>query len=257
MTTVLILEGNTADIIATGDAGSAGFVRTILALAPATELRIAAPYVSPISRSMFSGIDGVVFTGSGTAWSTNAPEAAPQLAAMELAFECELPVWGSCNGLQLAAIVLGGEVGANPSGLEVGFAQEITATVDGEDHPMMAGRRGVFTAPTVHRDHILVAPDGATVLAANGHSPVQAMVFDRDGIDFWGTQYHPELSARDIANYVRTPGIFAEHILMANDLEVATEDDAAAQRLGTSVAELHVENRASEIANWLTHIEGS
>jgi len=94
------------------------------------------------------------------------------------------------------------------------------------------------------------------VVATNAHSAVQAMVYERDGVDFWGTQYHPELTARDVAVlYLRVPGIFHGHIAMAEDLEAADNDDAVAARLGTSVAALSVENRARELVNWLGHVD--
>jgi len=82
------------------------------------------------------------------------------------------------------------------------------------------------------------------------------MVYEQDGVDFWGTQYHPELAARHVAAlYLRVPGIFDDHIAMAEDLEAADNDDAAAARLGTSVSALAVENRSRELVNWLAHVE--
>ena len=254
MTHILILEGNTPEIIAAGDAASAGFVRTLLALDPAVFLRIASPYAAPIERSLFDGIDGVIFTGSATLWATDAPEVQPHRDAMELAFEEALPVWGSCNGMQLAAVVLGGSIGASPAGLEVGFARGVVPTEAGKAHPMLNGRSESFSAPTVHRDEVQLLPDGAVVLATNEHCQVQAMAVQHDGIDFWGTQYHPELSAKDIASYVRAPGIFESHMFLADDLEAASTDDSAAARVGTTVAEMAVGNRARELDNWLDHI---
>ncbi len=255
MTTILIMEGNTPDIIASGVSGAAGFVRTFLAAAPAVQLRVVAPYAGRFDEAVFDGVNGVVFTGSGTRWDTNAAQVDAQLEAMIRSFGAGLPVWGSCNGMQLAAVVLGGEVDANPIGLEVGFARDVTKTDDGRDHPMMMGREDVFVVPTVHRDEVRRVPEGAKVLAANSHSAIQAMVYERNGIDFWGTQYHPELAARDIATFIRAPGIFGEKIALANDLEIAEVDPLAAQRLGLSELDLSVEHRARELLNWLSHIE--
>ena len=256
MPTILILEGNTPSVIASGNSGAAGFVRTLLALAPALDLRVAVPHAGPIADGLLDDVDAFVFTGSGTSFAADADEAAPQRALMARALESGNPVWGSCNGLHLAALVLGGEVAASLAGLEVGVARYTTVTAHGVNHPMMAGRAEVFTAPTVHRDEVQRAPAGAVVVATNDHSAVQAMVYERDGVDFWGTQYHPELAARDVAAlHLRVPGIFDEHIAMAEELEAADHDDTAAARLGTSVSALTVDNRARELVNWLAHVE--
>lgn len=256
MPTILILEGNTPSLIASGNSGAAGFVRMLLALMPSLYLRVAAPHGGPIADELLDDVDAFVFTGSGTAFAADADEAAPQRAVMTRALERGNPVWGSCNGLHLAALVLGGEVGSSLAGLEVGVARGTTVTADGFKHPMMAGRPRVFTAPTVHRDEVQRVPAGAVVVATNDHSAVQAMVYEQDGVDFWGTQYHPELAARHVAAlYLRVPGIFDDHIAMAEDLEAADNDDAAAARLGTSVSALAVENRSRELVNWLAHVE--
>ena len=255
MTTIVIVEGNTPEVIATGDSAAAGFVRTFLALAPTVELRVVAPYAGALPESAFDGADGAVFTGSGVAWSTEAPEIAPQVGAIEAAFDAELPVWGSCNGMQLAAVVLGGTVDASPHGLEVGLAREVTINDEGAGHPMMANRDDVFAVPTVHRDEVQRVPDGAVVLAGNAHCPVQAMVYERGGISFWGTQYHPELTTADVAAYIRAPGIFTEKIALVDDLTVAHHDESAATRLGGNLEGLRVESRARELVNWLKHIE--
>lgn len=257
MTTLLILEGNPPDMVATGNSASVGFIRSFLALAPTTELRIGSPYAGPLAESSFDGVDGIVFTGSGTSWATDAAEAAPQRAAMEVAFGTGLPVWGSCNGMQLAAVVLGGAVGASPRGLEVGLARDTQLTDAGRAHPMMAERRDGFAVPCVHRDEVQRLPEGATLIAGNAHSPVQAMAYAAGGVDFWGVQYHPELAARDIATYVRARGVFESMAAMAEDLEAADTDDAVAARLGFAPGDLALENRARELVNWLAHVEAN
>jgi GMP synthase (glutamine-hydrolysing) len=255
MTTIAIIEGNTPEVIAKSDSGAAGFVRTLLALAPNVELRVAAPYAGPVSAEVLEGADGVVFTGSGVAWSASGPEIASHAAIMELSFAAGLPVWGSCNGMQLAAVVLGGHVDASPLGLEVGFARDIEVTDAGQTHPMMAGRRDPFAASTFHRDEVQRIPDGAVVLANNRHCAVQAMVYERDAVAFWGTQYHPELGPGDVATHIRAPGIFSDHVAKADDLAAAEVDQDAARRLGASPADLRVDHRARELLNWLNHIE--
>ena len=55
-----------------------------------------------------SGFDGIAFTGSSVEWNTDDERAAPLAAVMRAGFAAGLPTIGSCNGMQLAASVLGG-----------------------------------------------------------------------------------------------------------------------------------------------------
>lgn len=245
MTTVLIVESNAPDLVAKGKSGAAGFVNSFSLLAPAAVLRHVAPYHAALAESDLEGVDGVVFTGSGVNWSTDATEAAPLRKAMETVFQAGLPVWGSCNGMQLAAVVLGGSVRASPNGQELGLARDIQRTEAGARHPMLSGRRDGFAVPCLHRDEVATLPEGATLLAGNVHSPVQAMVYEAGGVRFWGTQYHPELSRRDVADGLRGYGLFQEGQVDMAALEQAETDAEQVDRL-------------RELANWvamITHVK--
>lgn len=256
MTTILIVEGNTPDMVAKGHAGASGFIRTFAALAADVRIHLINPYAAALRPEELRGVDGIVLTGSGVSWSVDAPEAAPQRAAAEVVLASGTPVWGSCNGLQLAMLVLGGSVGASPVGMEVGMAQNNALTREGGEHPMMAGRRSGFGVPCIHRDEVQGLPEGATLLAGNDHSPVQAAVYEKGDLRFWGTQYHPELSLADIGIYVRGRGIFAHHANLAEDLEQAEADVSSAARLGTHPEALVLPQRSRELANWLHFVSG-
>ena len=255
MTTILILEGNTPELLRQGKADSLPFVTSLLALDPALKLRLANPYGQEIGDDLIDGADGVIFTGSGTDWATDAPEAAPQRAAMERVFAAGRPSWGSCNGMQLAAVVLGGAVGASPKGREDGIARDITLTGAGQAHPMMAGKPRAFASPCAHRDEVQGLPEGAVLIAGNAHSPVQAMVYEQDGVDFWGVQYHPECTALDVAGWYR--GRDGDFAAMVANLERAEADPDAAARLGATPDQLSLLGRTRELANWLAHVTGS
>lgn len=249
MTTLLIIEANTPDM----PPAAAGFVDVFSALDARVEIKTHSPYVNTFTAVNFSEIDGVIFTGSGVAWSTDAPEGKPQRDAAEAVFQTGLPVWGSCNGMQLAATVLGGMVGASPNGLEVGVARN-TRRVG--DHPMFHGRADTWAVPCIHRDEVQRLPDGATLTATNDHSPIQAFAYAQNGVDFWGTQYHPELTITRIADYMRNgDGIFLDKARMIPDLDAAETNTAAAARIGTTPAALAFETRTLELANWLNHVK--
>lgn len=251
MATILILEGNTPDMVAKGQAASGGFVQSFAALAPEAGVKILNPYACAFSAKELEGVTGVVFTGAGVAWSTDAAEAAPLRRWMEGVLKAGLPVWGSCNGMQLAAVVLGGAVGASPNGFEVGVAREVQLTEAGAAHAMLAGRRNGFAVPCIHRDEVQRLPKGAELLAGNAHSPVQVFAYEQGGARVWATQYHPELAAAGIAAYLRSKGIFSLHQALAEDLEQAETCEDSAARLGTSRQALSLQARSTELANWL------
>lgn len=228
MTRILIVESNSRELLAQGKSAASFFVTTLLGLDAALELEIVAPYAGGVLLPETA--DGVVFTGSGVDWATDAAEAAPLRAAMEASFGAGRPVWGSCNGLQLAAVVLGGQVGTSVKGREDGLALNIRPSVSGLRHPLLAGRVPGYSAPCVHRDEVSVVPAGAEVLAGNRHSAVQVLSYERDDVCFWGTQYHPEMRFADVASVCPSK----------------VEGD-----------EPTFEARTLELRNWLSHVRAS
>lgn len=251
MTNILIFEGNTPELLARGKSAASFFLKTFQALDPTLTLKVVCPYAGPVDADVYEDVHGIVHTGSGVDWATDAPEAAPLRAEMERSFQQCRPIWGSCNGAQLAAVVLGGKVGASPNGVEVGPALDLQLTDTGLDHPMMAGRGNGYSVPCIHRDEVQALPEGATLLAGNAHSPVQALVYERAGVRFWGVQYHPEMRLADVAAATGGSGLLRAGRDAHADLALADTDAAAAERLGISVADMALPARARELVNWL------
>lgn len=255
MTTILIVEGNTPATVARGRAGATAFVDTLAGVRPDLHMRIAAPYAMPLSLCDLEDIDAVIFTGAAEPWSVDATEAAPQRAAFEVVLNAGLPVWGSCNGMQLAAVVLGGAVAASPNGLEVGMARDIWLTGVGQYHPMLAARMPGYAAPSVHRDEVTVLPDCMNLLAGNDHSAVQAVACETGGMRIWGTQYHPELGAGGIAAYLSdADGIFTEQARLVELLQAIDGNPALGLHLGADARDLSPAVRASEFLAWIDMI---
>ena len=255
MPTVLIIESNTPEMVAAGQSGARPFVTCFSALAPGLEARVAAPYAQPLQAAQVAGCVGVVFTGSGVGWGVDGPQAAPLRAAFDLVAAAGLPIWGSCNGLQLGAYMLGGGVGPSANGTELGLACDITLTDAGRQHPAMVGRSSGFSAPCIHRDEVTALPSGMVVLAGNAHSQVQMAVYEGQGVQFWGSQYHPELSLADIADYLRQrDGVFARHSALLAQIEAVAHSPSTAATLGGCPADLELHQRARELRNWLVHI---
>ncbi|MFC6582862.1 hypothetical protein [Sulfitobacter aestuariivivens] len=125
MTHILIIDSDTAEKnagnLANGDPTTgAGYANALRACQDDVKTTIVAPYdgdeVPPLD-----GFDGVVFTGSGVAWSTDDARAAPLAAVMRRVFDMGLPTLGSCNGMQLAASVLGAVRRPLPWGARTGW----------------------------------------------------------------------------------------------------------------------------------------
>ncbi len=142
---------------------------------------------------------GVIVTGSGAmvtereAWSERSAD------WLHGAAHAGVPLLGICYGHQLIAHALGGEVGDNPRGREMGTF-EIETTGAAEADPLFAGAGPRFLAQTTHLQGVLRLPEGATLLAQSPLEPHHAF---RWGERVWGVQFHPEFSATHMRGYIR------------------------------------------------------
>jgi GMP synthase (glutamine-hydrolysing) len=140
-----------------------------------------------------SDFDGVMIPGSPLHVYDPNPSVTRQIDFARAAFAASVPVWGSCWGLQLATVALGGSVRRNPQGREIPIARAITVTKAGRGHPLLASRPPVFDALCSHLDEIETLPPNSEVLATNERSAVQAIAIQTPWRGaFIGTQYHPE-----------------------------------------------------------------
>jgi len=252
---IVIVEANTpARIAAARTRGlpsmAQAYAGALTRLCPGVPTRIQAPHAG--DRLDISAASGVIFTGSTEDFAPSDPIAAPQRAAMEAALSSGLPVFGSCNGMQLAALVLGGSLETSPT-FELGLARDITLTEVGRVHPIYAEKPSVFAAPALHRDRVGRLPAAGVCLAGNAHSPVQAFAYETQGVQFWGTQYHPELSPSQVADiFAAREGIFDQAADLVPDLRaIAAGDRQAAARWGTTPEAQADRTRMSELAAFL------
>lgn len=274
--TLLIVDGDTPEL--TERAGRIGarpasetYGAVMRALDPSLELRVARPSWPEFDAAQvdLEEIDGVVLTGSGVAWSAHDRRAREHRRLLERVFAAGLPVIGSCFGLHLGCVVLGGSVRPSPRGVEMGVARTITLSDAGRAHPMYQGKPRAFDSVCVHRDEVERLPHGATLLASNAHSEVQAAIYEAGGVHFWGMQYHPELTLREIAHYLATPGrnSFVDPTKFASEAEAAQviadfhrmgEDPdahvALRWRYGVGDDAAYFDPRTRELANWLATI---
>jgi GMP synthase (glutamine-hydrolysing) len=110
------------------------------------------------------------------------------------------PVLGVCYGHQLLAHALGGEVGPNPNGRQMGT--KMTQLNGGAAGDLMFGSLpGSFKAQTTHVESVLRLPEAAVPLASTPLDPYHAF---RIGNSAWGVQFHPEFNARIMSGYIES-----------------------------------------------------
>jgi GMP synthase (glutamine-hydrolysing) len=206
-----------------------------------------------------------MFNGSPLHIYDRTLEVTRQIDFARAAFTAGLPAWGSCWGLQLATVALGGTVRRNPRGRELGVARAITITAVGRSHPLLATRPSVFDALCSHIDELEQLPPGAEVLAQNELCPIQALALELpSGSIFFGTQYHPEFTLLVAAGLIemRAASLVAEGfgrdcaelVAMARDfrtLHAEPERRDLAWRYGIGPEILDPVRRTAEIGNWL------
>jgi GMP synthase (glutamine-hydrolysing) len=145
------------------------------------------------------GFAGVIVSGSG-AMVTDRHDWSEAVAAwLRDAAHAGLPLFGICYGHQLLAHALGGEVGDNPRGREMGTVEVELLPAAAED-ALFEAIPARFTAQSTHLQSVLRLPDGAIALARSAGDDCQAF---RWGECAWGVQFHPEFSATHMRGYIR------------------------------------------------------
>lgn len=212
----------------------------------------------------FNDYDGFVVSGSALhAYDTDFA-VTNQIDVLKQAADAGLPVFGSCWGLQIAAMAGGGEVRYHPKGKEVGFARKIMPTDAGRGHPMFMHKPAVFDAPCIHYDEVLRLPEGSTLLASNAHSEIQAAVIPLGRTQVWAVQYHPEYDLQQVlavyslyADDMIGPDFFADreeldtYCAKLRTLIAHPDDAGAAWQLGIDADVLDDRTRRGEIISWV------
>src|SRR5690606_27402387 len=128
------------------------------------------------------GFAGVLVTGSAAMVTERLDWSERAAGWLREAAHAGVPVFGICYGHQLLAHALGGEVGDNPNGREMGTVA-IDLLPDAASDPLFAGLPASFPAQATHLQSVLRAPEGATVLARSVHDACHAF---RWGDTAWG-----------------------------------------------------------------------
>jgi GMP synthase (glutamine-hydrolysing) len=131
------------------------------------------------------------------------------------------PLLGICYGHQLLAHALGGRVGVNPRGREIGSV-EIELRPQARHDALFAELPPRLAMQATHVECVLELPPDARLLAASQGDPHQAFAL---GSRAWGVQFHPEFDADVIRGYLEArSGILGREGLDAEALLAAVRD---------------------------------
>lgn len=226
-------------------------------------------YVADLDSSLPSGAglnsyDGYLWTGSNLTIYHSDPAVTRQIELCRAIYEAGVPQYGSCWGAQMAAVAAGGEVKKNPNGREWCLARDITLTEAGGEHPLYRGKPSNFDGFIMHLDEVSRLPPGATLLASNTHTNVQALQVDHANGAFWATQYHPEYELHEMARllvarkaHLAKEGFFGSEAEVERYSEQLTalsqspEDESLRQELKIDIDVLDPAIRETELRNWI------
>lgn len=230
-------------------------------------------YVADMDVSLPAGAslhsyDGYIWTGSNLTMYHDVPEVTRQVELSRAIYQAGVPQYGSCWGVQMAAMAAGGDVKLNPRGREWSIARDITLTDAGRKHPMYTGKQNQFDGFIMHLDEVTRIPEGGTLLASNEHTPVQALAVKYPGGgEFWATQYHPEFTLYEMAGLMvarkaalTKEGFFAEEQeveTLTNKMIALSKDPdnrKLRQELNISDDILRDNIRQAEVENWLNFL---
>lgn len=218
-------------------------------------------------RATIGDFDAVFMTGSPLHLYEDQPETRRVVEFMREVFASGTPSFGSCAGLQVATVAAGGTVRPMGERREAGFARRIFPTPEGREHPLLRGRPPAFDSPAIHTDEVASLPEGATLLASNETTKVQAAEIQCGRGIFWGVQYHPEISLFEVAAALRRQSAdLIEHGLATGEADIEQQarlvetlhDDPhrrdLAWRLGLDAQVTESALRSIEIRNFIDQL---
>ena len=245
-----------------------GFLHRYLPSAVVDVCFVADPDRPVPAGAALGAYSGFIWTGSDlTIYDRDDRRVARQIELAQAIFACGVPMFGSCWGVQMAAVAAGGEVAKNPKGREWGIARNITLTSEGRRSPLMAGKPERFDGFIMHLDEVIQLPPGAQLLAVNDHTRVQALEVRRGAGVFWATQYHPEYNLLEMGRLIaaRAEPLVAEGFFdTAGDVQEYAEQMQTLHRLpqvedlrtalGVDDTILDPALREQELRNWVDHL---
>ena len=221
----------------------------------------------PLGTSL-NTYDGFIWTGSDlTIYKGEDPRVIRQIELAKAIYDVGVPSYGSCWGIQMAAVAAGGEVQKNPNGRDWGIARDIHRTQEGRGSSFLSGKPDRFDGFIMHLDEVTRLPAGATLLASNAHTRVQALEVRHGKGVYWATQNHPEFNLLEMARLIsaRAEALVNEGFFDDTDSVESYTDDMRSLyhepgsnelRKKLSIREdiLFVDIRECELRNWIDHL---
>ena len=141
------------------------------------------PFNLPLEKIRAMQPAGIILSGGpSSVYDEGAPRVSPEL------FELDVPILGICYGVQLASLLLGGQVSPAQQREYGRAAVKLT-----QPSALMAGFQvgEEFAVWMSHGDRVEKLPEGFAVAGSNPSCPFA--VVEAPGRKFWGVQFHPEV----------------------------------------------------------------
>jgi GMP synthase (glutamine-hydrolysing) len=198
------------------------------------------PYAGDQLPDDLTGHDAFLVLGGSM--GADDDEAHPWLTATKAlireAADRRTPTLGICLGHQLAASALGGEVGRNPRGQQLGLLPMGWTAAASRDE-MMAGLVDAGVGIHWNDDIVAHAPSGTEVLATAPGGELQVARF---AARVWGVQLHPEVDEHILATWAEEdPDRYAEGVLddvLSRIVAARAQLEAGWRPLATALAAL-------------------
>lgn len=146
----------------------------------------------------FNELSGIVVSGSAAMVSHKEDWSEETARWLKQAVNAGVPVLGVCYGHQLLAHALGGEVGPNPNGRQIGTVNAHMLQEAAED-PLLGHLPTDYPVQTSHSESVLSLPPNARRLATCERDDNFAIRFADKA---WGVQFHPEFTAPVMREYI-------------------------------------------------------
>lgn len=188
-------------------------------------LDVRRPYAGDDLPLDVSGHDALLVLGGSMGANDDASHGwlAPTKELVREAARSELPTLGICLGLQLAAVALGGEVGRNPRGQQLGLVP-MGWTAQAAEDQLVSGLTATTHGVHWNDDIVTDAPEGTIVLASAPDGELQVARF---APTVWGMQLHPEVDLTMLRTWAREePGRYADGVVESVLARIAEVQDA-------------------------------
>lgn len=197
------------------------FDKWICRVAP-TEINWKTKAVADIELSKIPQYQGIIITGSHNSLCNPYPYLKGLKQVIDLILQYKIPTLGICFGHQLIHKLLGGDVIANPLGIEIGVTK-IQLTLDALVDPIFQGIPvGKLEVYSSHSDIVDKPASTSVKLAWNIFSEYQAT---RIYGHIYSTQFHPEYDRDIMETYIRRNWMLLQEQHLHNPLHISPPEE--------------------------------